>query len=394
MSISFKEAIVLALWVVTVWRYPSTKGHLWKRALWFAFAGLAAALSFSLTRASSAIDELSGVTALSALFKHLAGIVAITAVLEWVSALLNKDERRTPKAPLIIAGVTAVSMAAIFGFLPRQKGDFTQVMAGDRLATIYLLIFQTYLGVTMTLGATMFVLAAMRHPTRLNAAGLWVLFSGAALGIVYALTRSAFLLESIGIQVPGPAHAYFTVSENLQLIAILLILVGTSMPAYHFGIVKRAEQWNLLALRPMWRRTTTSVPTVLINGTPSLRADLRAAEARLRLSERTTEIRDALLRLHTYVPDTELKWVREDLAAAGLKDEDLDAAIEATWLTAAIRARTEGRETSKGDRPPMPGGADLDSEVAWLRRIHRARRDRHVRNTASELTRRLSGATS
>lgn len=385
-----KLFIVAILWIVTIWRLPSARQEPWKRALWAAFASLTAALTLSLPQVAEHVDGRTGIVALSTLLKHIAGIIACASVLEWVLALTRPGSFGSRWRRYAVADVAMVAMLVLFTFIQRKPGDFTDVMAGDPTATAYLLVFESYLGLTMATATIMFFIAARRAASGLLRCGLWVLTAGTATGVTYVLLRSAFLIDSISGQ-PAGSHDLYSASEVLQMVAVALILIGSSMPAVSVALLGRRDYADLNALRPLWLELTSGAPQIVLGDPPSRRTDLTGiADVRLRLLRRTVEIRDALLLLRGYVPDGDLDWARTALADQGLTGEHLEAAVEAVWLRTAITARDSGLPRQKTSTKHTTGGHDLSSEVRWLRLIASAGRTEQVLAVAADLTEHLA----
>lgn len=387
-----KSLVVGVLWIVSLWRLPSARQEPWKRALWMAFTALAAALTVSLHPVVKIIDTASCVTDLATLLKHVAGIVACAAVLEWVIALTRPHARIPRRSRYTVAVTTALTMTVLFFFIRRQEAaDFTDTMAGDATATAYMLVFEFYLGIAMGLAAAMFLAAARQAPRGLLRWGLWILTAGASAGVAYAICRTAFLLLRLGgPDVPGGSHLLFTLTEDLQLTAILLILIGSSIPAISVALTARRDYRSLQALRPLWYELTTAVPHIVLGTPPTRRDDLTTiTDLRVRLLRRTVEIRDASLLLRGYyVSDEDLDWARAELAALGLSGPRLDAATDAVALRAALHAKTGGQPARTITPRTSGGGGDLTGEVAWLRLIGDAFASPPVTTVTHRLTQR------
>ncbi|MFD0636408.1 hypothetical protein ACFQ9X_37375 [Catenulispora yoronensis] len=127
-----KPALVVILWVVTVWRLGSVRDQPWKRSLWLAFFGLAIAMTVTLPAVTRAIDASTGIADLTTLIKHLAGIVACGAVLDWVLALNSPQTMGTfPARRHYIAAVTMVAMTGLFFAIDRQETfNFAELESG------------------------------------------------------------------------------------------------------------------------------------------------------------------------------------------------------------------------------------------------------------------------
>lgn len=392
-SSDMKLSIVVLLWIVALWRAPSARHEPWKRALWLALTALAAALTFSLDPVTRLIDQLSGVTDLAALLKHLTGILACAGVLDWVIALTRPQAGSAPAKRHALAAFTALTMAVLFFQIDRSTpGDFTTTMAGDPTGTAYLLVFEGYLALAMGMATATLITAAARAPRGLLRWGLWILATGTALGVAYTAVRSAFLLLRLSeAHASDGAQTLYSLSERLQLVAIVFILAGSSLPAMNVALTAGADYLALNALRPLWLQLATSIPQVVLGAPPTRRSDLTAPrDLRIRLLRRTIEIHDARLVLRSHVREQDLQWARTELTARGLTGAALDAATEAVWLRAAVQARAAGIAAETPDLRPTPNSSDLAGEVRWLRMVTTALRDPNVTAVTDRLTLRLT----
>jgi len=367
-----KPAIVAILWVVTVWRLGSVRDQPWKRSLWLAFFGLAVAMTVTLPAVTRAIDESTGIADLSTLIKHLAGIIACGAVLDWVLALNSPQTMGAfPARRHYIAAVTMAAMTGLFFSIDRQETfNFAELESGDGVAaTAYMLTFEIYLGIAMGIASNLFWRASYRKPSGLLRAGMWILATGTALGVVYAALRSAYLLVRFnGSHAPGGDHAMVSTSDAVQAAAILLIIVGTSIPPVSAGHRAFANYRALQALRPLWKDLTGQVPSIVLGAPPTRTEDwLAVREVRHRLLRRVVEIRDAALMLRGLVDETDQEAVRTQLKNSGLSGSELEAGCEAAWIRSAIAAKRQQRTgvTRSATLRPRDSSA-LEDEVRWL----------------------------
>ncbi|MET8160323.1 MAB_1171c family putative transporter [Sphaerisporangium sp. NPDC005289] len=156
-------------------------------------------------------------------------------------------------------------------------------------------------------------------------------------------------------------------------------------------LAAQRDHRSLNALRPLWRHLTGAVPQVILFTPPSRLTDLASlTDLRLRLLRRTIEIHDARLALRGYVTDEDYQWIQDTLTGRGLAGEQLDAAVEAVWLTAAVTAKHRGTAFTPPSARPAHGGSDLPSEVRWLRLIEHARRSRAAATVLHELDQRMA----
>lgn len=383
--------VVIILWAVTAWRLPSARHEPWKRALWLAFAALATALTLDLPPVIKAVDQGTGVVDLATLLKHLTGIVACAAVLDWVIALTRPETlRRRPAWRHAVAAVAMLALSVLFCFIRRRESaDFASSMAGDPTATAYLIVFEAYLTIAMGMASAMFVMAARQAAAGLLRWGLWLMAAGAALGVAYAIIRSAFLLIQLaGGSVPGGNSRGIAATDLLQESAILLIVAGSSLPAVTIVLRAARDYRALQALRPLWAELTASAPQVVLGTPPSRRDDLTATRAvRVRLLRRTVEIRDAALLLRGYLSDSDTERIRAELAARGLAGEELSVAAEAAWLRASLHTKARHLPAHPISSPdPLYDSEDFPGEVRWLRRIAGAYHGPAVMAAAEQIT--------
>lgn len=369
-----KDAVVTILWVVAIWRLPAARGSAIKRSLWLAIASLALALTVDLPPIAVRIDHWTGLNALSTLLKHLIGILSCTAVLDWVLAL---TQPKRPGALLRhryrIAVATAAGLAVMFFLIPRRETDyeFTYLGSVDAAATIYLMIFEIYLGIAMATVCRMCWAAAARARRGFLKSGLVLLTAGTLLGVGYAIARSVLMtVELIEHRTPAIAAQTTAWTDRLQALAIVLILLGTAVPTAEAGWRTVRGYRTLFALRPLWSRLTEAAPGVVLGEAPTARGDLMSLrDLDMRVSRRVIEIRDARLLLREYASDGVVVEARLRLTAAGLTGEDLEAAVEACWLRIALLAKSRGHKYENRLSSTGYGGADLPSEIAWLLRV-------------------------
>ena len=367
-----KPALVVILWLVTIWRLGSVRDQPWKRSLWLAFFGLAIAMTATLPAVTHAIDNSTGITDFSTLVKHIAGIVACAAVLDWVLALnAPQDMGRFPARRHYIAAVTIIAMASLFFAMNRtETGNFAELESGDgAAATAYLLTFEIYLGIAMGIASSLFWRASRKKRTGLLRTGMWILTTGTALGVFYAVLRSTYLLVRFaGSHAPGGDQAMVSTSDAVQAVAILLILIGTSIPPISAGLKTFADYRALHALRPLWEDLTSQVPSIVLGTPPTKAADWIALRGvRQRLLRRTIEIRDAALMLRGLVDHAEQEDVRARLISRGLTSSQLEAGCEAAWIRSAVAAKREQRPNATRSAVLRPHSSTaLEDEVGWL----------------------------
>lgn len=379
-----ENAVLLLLWAMVLWRAPAAVRMPRQRALWTTFAALTLAMTLRLPAVMDAVDGGTGINNLSTLLKHIIGVTAAAALLEFVHGITrpgSADGRRTRLTATLVA---LGALTVLFFLLPRdsQTQDFFETHAGSGAATAYLMVWFGYLGTAMAIATALFWSAGRQAAAGWLRAGLRLLGVGSAAGVLYALLRAGYLL--VRLLGPGDAAADAQAAEVTDLLkhaAIVLILLGTSIPAV--GVAWRGwRQWrHLRRLQPLWRELTAAVPEVVLD------EELRQHELRLRLHRRVVEIRDALLALQPYVDPVRRAAAYEVAASAATEERERRLLADACWVEIARHAKLTGREPGSAPAREVEDGAapvwgqldDLDTEARLLTRLERARRSATVR---------------
>jgi hypothetical protein len=148
-------------------------------------------------------------------------------------------------------------------------------------------------------------------------------------------------------------------------------LVYEAMEHAHRQLPESAARRLLRELQPLRAR--------LLGAVPAARAQVPGRPGpRMRLHRAVVEIRESVLALRPYVDQQLAGAARTAVHPAELTRAEVAAAVEASVLTAALRARASGAPAlaaaGAGKWQHMPG-PDLHSEAAWLVRIARAFQD-------------------
>ncbi|MCG3039002.1 hypothetical protein L7D48_00175 [Streptomyces sp. S1A] len=367
----------LLLWSVTAWRAPSAWRDRRKRTLWTVFLALSVVMTVRPLPVAHAMDRLLHVNNLSFLVKHLCGIVAAAAVLSFVN---DMSERRTPglKGARLHAAVPATAAAAITALFfatpqPFEATDILTDYADDWRIAAYGTVWTAYLGTALLSATRLCRQWGRQSGTGLLEYGLRCTGAGTAVGMLYTAHRIVALLLNHFGRNPVPARLDDRVSDLLLLGSLLLILVGSTLPA-----LQRLRQWwrdyrDLLSLHPFWYSLTEAVPSVRLDPPRSRTAErLHLRDAHVRLYRRTIEIRDAMLALGDYTSRTLLDRARSHVEANELTGARADVAAEACRLAAAREAKLRGEPASGEHHPPTGGGRDLPSEIEALKQLAEA----------------------
>jgi len=373
-----KLTFLTILWAVTLWRAPSALKNPAKRPMWSAFAALSVSLTVELPQVGPHVDAALHVTNISTLIKHLAGMLAAASVLEWVISSTRPTKRlgRVLAWRHLMTGTAMALLGGLFAFVPRiETSNFIDTAPGHPVTIAYEAVWLSYLGVIMLCAAAMFAVAWKRSAADefLIRASFAMLAAGTALGVVYATWRVIILAASLsGAATTAQSDTEFGISNLIQDIAIVLILVGTCLPGGLKAVWLYRDRRDLKRLRPLWQRLIAYRPDTVIDDEPKAETDLR--DRRLlsfRLIHRTMEIRDALGNLYEYCdldPTPHVEAFAEDIGLTGI---DRDALVEAVTIRYAMMRAATGAG-GHAIVAPRRGEEELPSEIQWWRAVDRA----------------------
>lgn len=211
--------------------------------------------------------------------------------------------------------------------------------------------------------------------------GLATASTGAAIGLFYAITRLADLAAArAGLDLSSLEY----LAEVGAGLGALLVMVGLTLHWWGLRIstvVLRARRLIAYArLRPLWACFYALDRSIAFDdqrGASRVRLADRAKAARRVLKDpeyhvarRVVEIRDGILTLRPYQDPAVAQGARAYYGSRGLTGEDLDAAIVAAQIHAALDVRDV---SPRRHQPPSPASssapADLDAELAWLLKV-------------------------
>ncbi|SFC59024.1 MAB_1171c family putative transporter [Streptomyces aidingensis] len=365
------------LWAVAVWRAPSARQSPAKRSLWIAFVALAVAMTVRPVAIASSLDQALPLNNVSFLIKHLGGIAAAAAVVTFVHQMSEEKTGglRTKRLPITVAFAAGLSMVVLFFATPQpfEASDLLIEYADDWRMALYGVIWPGYLGAALFTGTRLCWQWGRHRGTGLLGRGLRYIGVGTAVGMVYAAHRTvSILLRHFGHQpISHPLNE--KISTALLFSSVVLIVIGSTLPA-----LRRLRQWwqdyrNLIALYPLWFSLTEAVPAVRLDPPRGRRQErFVLSDAHSRLYRRTIEVRDAILTLGDHASPALRDRARAHVVASGLMGAQADVAAEACWLRAARASRLRHDTASGEPLPPTSGGRDLASEIQALRQLSAA----------------------
>ncbi|MDT0407792.1 MULTISPECIES: MAB_1171c family putative transporter [Streptomyces] len=366
------------LWAVTVWRAGPTFRRRQGLSLWLAFLALAVAMTVRPVAVASAFDENLHVTNLSYLLKHICATVAAASVLTFVADMAEKKGQfRASRLHHALPYVTVALLVLFFATTPQptEADDLLADYGSHSTILAYGLVWTGYLGAAL-LSATSLCWRWGRQPdSGLVGRGLLVTGAGTAVGLVYAAHRvTALCVQYAGHSLLGEQNDE-TVSTTLLYIALLLIVIGSTLPVAPRVARRLRAHWRLARLYPLWRHLTDVVPSSRLHDpTGRLRDAVILSRTNDRLYRRAIEVRDSILTLSAYTTPKLRGLAYDHAITGGFIGADADVAAEACWLAVAREKCRHGGEPSGEAVPPASGGRDLAVELRALMRLSSAYR--------------------
>lgn len=292
--------------------------------------------------------------------------------------------RRRAKATIPVVVAVLITMVTLFvrsDASHHRQQSFTAWYAGSVEYQVYLLIYlATYTATEIE------VIRLCRRYAKLTTRGwlrrgLATASTGAAIGLLYTVTRAT---DIVAARAGVDLYRWENVAELGAGLGALLVMLGLTVPSWGPRIsVLTQRVRRLLAyvrLRPLWSRFYALDPSIAFDdqradGAGPIRRRLRSAvlvlgDPEYHIARRVVEIRDGILSLRPYQDPVVAQRAREYHAACGLCADDLDAAVTAAQIRAALETqattprRSQPQDSAIGNTP-----ADLDAEIAWLLKV-------------------------
>ncbi|WP_327359630.1 MAB_1171c family putative transporter [Streptomyces sp. NBC_01304] len=379
-------AVAATMTGVAVWR---SRGALAKdsdtrrRALWGCFAGFALALWLKTPAVKEALNT-SPATDISILVKHYVSVIAILSILTFVVTAYGRAEAgdEVPRHVLVSRWIQRLAYKTAFAAMllmtvmfftvvnrSHPSDDFIAEHSGQWGATAYMTIFYLFLGAASAVCGYQWTSAARRAETRLLRIGLALMAFAMALGVLYVVTRTAYLWVTLA----APASAQVdqlvgNTTDVLQQVLFFFFALGASVPTTNAANARWGNWRALQQLYPLWRDLMTAIPQISFDPPGSRLRELTriAPPLDVRLDRWVQDIADAVEQLRHFSPPGLLE-AAEDAVVDHL---DEAPAAEAFWIKAALVAVAAGErdELPSGALPDKPIG-DSGAEATWLLRV-------------------------
>ena len=373
------------LWAAAAYRLPAVRrrpGDRRLRASWFATLSFAAAATVLLPPVYGAINRLAGVPNLARLLGNGLVLVAAWHNQAFLFSLNYPDaaaRQRARRAGWVLLGALAL-LFALFALAaaPEEAWDFTGRYAAAPYVLEYRLVYLAYLGLALVdVVRLAWRYAGLASRPALDL-GLRLVAVGGAVGLAYVVHECLYAasrrLGTVYL-LPDPSRA----TEWLIAVAVLLLVVGSTMPAWgaRVGIPALYDwAWHYRAyqrLYPLWLALYRAAPEIALFPARSRLADrLRVWDVHLHLRRRVVEICDGRLLLRPFLDLRVVAHARAQCRLAGLSDDETRVVVEVVWLRAALRAREAGQEGGGAALlPEIPAGADVETAAAFFAQVAR-----------------------
>jgi hypothetical protein len=311
---------------------------------------------------------------------------ASALVLLQVWSYVPEQARKCGKITVCAAAVVLVAMITLFlrsDTAHHHQQSFAAWYGGSVEYEAYLLIYL----MTYTV-AEVEVIRLCRRYAKLTSrswlrTGLNTTTVGAAIGLLYALTRLADVAAAhAGVDI----SRYEAVAEVGAGLGALIVMIGLTL--HWWGpristLARRARRViGYARLRPLWARFYTLDPSIAFddrhraNSVPALGRARTAKRVLLdteyHVGRRVVEILDGILTLRPYQDPDFAERSRAYYTRHGLIGDDLDAAVTAAGIHAALEARDAApRRDQPSSAAAEKSPADLDAELVWLLKVTR-----------------------
>ena len=295
------------------------------------------------------------------------------------------DQARQRVWVTVLAAV-AVLVAMVVLFLRcdaahHHQQSFEQWYGGSVEYEVYLLIYLT----AYTAAEVEVIRLCRRYAKMITRSwlrsGLTTSAIGAAIGLLYTITRLADITAALAGK---DISRWENVAELGAGLGALLVMIGLTLHGWGPRVSVLAKRTRRLVtywrLRPLWARFYALDPSIAFDdqrGTGSGRLPRRMRSVRLVLGDpeyhiarRVVEIRDGILTLRPYQDPASAQQARARYRDRGLVGDELEAAIIAAQIHAALDAR---EAASRREQPTSPAAGNapdnLDAELAWLLKV-------------------------
>ncbi|GAA2707465.1 MULTISPECIES: MAB_1171c family putative transporter [Streptomyces] len=360
----------LCLWVAIFLRIPAARHSQQQKRLLMSVVGIAGSITVYLDPVTAAINRNLVFAQSCGMFMNAWGVLSSALILDFTLAAVSR------RRPWLVYGLMAATVAVLVALDETVSPDSGCVTAQyvPWYSPFWWILIASHLIGTIPCVVLCVRYARQTKEDRSLRAGLLLLAGGFTSSTVFWTIVLGYLLAR-----PSWLGALFPL--NIGITAWLMV-AGVLLP-----LVLTARRWAgdafaLRRLRPLWLELTAAVPHVALDAPRPILRDLMATprSVHLRLYRQVVEIRDAMLALRDLVTPETVEQARRHVHAHGLPEAEVEPAVVACWLGAALRAQADHVPARASSLALVnPGGHGLQSEVAFLKDVARARGTAPVR---------------
>lgn len=362
------------------------------RALFLTLLTLALGWTFLFGPVARAVERGTGVDLLSQLLADCLAL-ATGCGTQAMLVYLTHDEQagRRMMRPRLVALAAAVALmtAVFFAYSPAARTDDLPADYGS--SAFYLAYSAPYLAylayIFVGITRLCWQSAKQARPVPFLASGLRLIAAGGTVGLLYVALRVGYISVARTSGSNRHGDTYGSLSDLTVAVVTVLVVVGATLPSWAPQI---ARYRDVRQLTPLWRALINRHPEIAIEPYPSATAELLPVDVPRRRNRRVIEILDGRLELRQRLRPAVAHQARELATEQGVRGQDVVATVEAAQIAVALHDSdpATGPDTRPGPGPgahvlpdtplaaaePAPPGdvGDLQSEVAWLRKVSRA----------------------
>ena len=372
----------LLLWAAVAYRFPilrrSTRDER-ARALWLTSLALAMSLTLMWPGVYAALDRLAGVPNLARLLANMLVLVAgwfnqcFFFHLNYSQVAAAQRARRS--ARLLAAALVVMASLFLLAGVDEERWNFTDRYASAPFIVEYRLVYLAYLALTIAVVmrlAWQYAQVAVDPSVKV---GLRLVAAAGLVGLGY-VANEALSATTRRFGLVSPAWNTAAVTDGLGALSVLLLVIGSTLPAWgHRAGIPALHRWAThyrayRRLYPLWVTVYRVNPGIALLPPTSAIADVLAVRnLEFRLYRRVVEIWDGRLALRPYLDPGVLEHAWQASRRAGLSDSAAQVLVEAVSLAAALRARQQGRPPRDVSMPPPSSGTDVDSDADFLGQV-------------------------
>ncbi|MGH3736769.1 MAG: MAB_1171c family putative transporter [Micromonosporaceae bacterium] len=368
------------LWLAVIYEAVSLtrqRDNRARRALLLTFVALALAATFFVPSVYVATQDVTGLSNVADLIARCAVLLASLGAQSLLLHLTQEPATATrmSRQRAVAMSAAMVLLVVLFMIAPvHETGTLrlTSDFGNSPWVTGYLLVFSGYLGIALV----DVLRGGLRYAPKAGmpvSLALRLIAIGCVFGLLYVAGKLGFLIAVLLGGSPSP-EIESAVARTLAVMGGLFVLAGSLTPAVYPRWRRAARwvetYWAHRKLYPLWSALHEIAPEIALDPAASeFRDRLRVRDLDFRLYRRVIEIRDGRMALRPFLDADVARRARDRVLKCGLDDRDVEAAVEASVLTAGVENARRHRRPAEALPASGNGGDDFMAEVEWFLRV-------------------------